>query len=261
MTVAVVQTDPVFGAKEKNLDAAVRAMTRTRADMYVLPELCMSGYNFVSPNEAATQADAFGVGAAFDTMRRFTAEHRCIVVFGFAENDNGTLYNSSALIGFDGATALYRKIHLFDREKLIFAPGNLEFSVTGTAFGAIGMMICFDWYFPESARTLALKGAQIIAHPSNLVLPNCPNAMPVRSLENRVFAATANRIGTEDRGGVSLTFIGQSQVTSPRGEILCRCSGVEMAVAAVEIDPALANNKFATERNHLLRDRRPEFYA
>ena len=123
------------------------------------------------------------------------------------------------------------------------------------------MMICFDWYFPESARTLALRGAQIVAHPSNLVLPNCPNAMPVRSLENRVFAVTSNRVGTEDRGGTSLTFIGQSQITSPRGEILHRCPAVGAAVSVVEITPELADNKFATERNHLLNDRRPEFYA
>jgi 5-aminopentanamidase len=261
MNLAVVQTDPVFGAKEQNLDAAIRSMNGTQADLYVLPELFATGYNFASADEVAACAEKFDTGLTFDLMRRFVVEHRCSIVFGFAEVDNGAYYNSSALLNADGTSALYRKIHLFDREKLFFAPGNLGFSVHETPCGNIGMMICFDWYFPESARTLALRGAQIIAHPSNLVLPNCPNAMPVRSLENRVFAATANRVGTEDRGVSALTFIGQSQITSPQGIILHRCSSTAPEVGISEIEPAAADNKYATGVNHLLFDRRPEFYA
>jgi len=261
MKLAVVQTDPAFGQKEQNIGDALSLMERTHADVYVLPELFASGYNFSSPEEAAAAAEPFGSGPSFLRIRRFAEERRCVVVYGFAEEDNGTVYNSSALVGFGGLSGLYRKLHLFDREKLFFSPGNLEFTVRETPFGRIGMMICFDWYFPESARSLALKGAQIIAHPSNLVLPHCPNAMPVRSLENRVFTATANRVGTEHRAGVSLTFIGHSQITSPMGDILTRCSAADAETAVSEVEPQRADNKFATERNHLLDDRRPEFYV
>jgi 5-aminopentanamidase len=261
MTLATIQTDPVFGNKQYNTAQALALMETIDADLYVLPELFASGYNFETPEEAASLAEPFGTGATFEALKRFAQSTHSFVCFGFAEAGEDALYNASALVGFDGTCTLYRKIHLFDREKYFFTPGNLGFSVDATPFGRVGMMICFDWYFPESARTLALRGAEIIAHPSNLVLPNCPAAMPVRSLENRVFAATANRIGTEDRGGRALTFIGQSQITSPRGEILHRSPVAKTEAVRVTIAPEAADNKFATELNHLFKDRRPEFYA
>jgi predicted amidohydrolase len=122
------------------------------------------------------------------------------------------------------------------------------------------MMICFDWIYPEAARTLALKGAQLIVHPSNLVLPHCPDAMITRCLENRIFAATVNRVGKENRGGIDLTFIGKSEVVSPRGEILTRLGGSEPGISIVDIDLTEADNKLATEYNHLLKERKPSQY-
>jgi predicted amidohydrolase len=125
----------------------------------------------------------------------------------------------------------------------------------------IGVMICFDWYYPEAARTLALKGAEIICHPSNLVLPNCPDSMPVRCLENRVFAVTCNRTGSEARGGKDqLTFIGNSEVVAPGGAILHRAPRDQEELCIVEIDPADARNKALTPYNDLLRDRRESLY-
>ena len=123
-------------------------------------------------------------------------------------------------------------------------------------------MICFDWYYPEAARTLALKGAEIIAHPSNLVLPNCPDSMVTRCLENRVFSVTANRIGSEARGGKDrLTFIGLSEIVSPRGQILHRAPRDREEVTIVEIDPEEARQKTLNSYNDLLRDRRPAMYG
>ncbi|MBI4417660.1 MAG: acyltransferase, partial [Ignavibacteriales bacterium] len=229
--------------------------------LYVLPELFSSGYTFSVIGEVKDLAEPFGQGETFKAMNDFCRKRKSWVVYGFAERDGETFFNSAGLIGHDGTNGLYRKIHLFDREKLFFAPGNLPFQVFQTPVGAIGIMICFDWYFPESARTLALRGAQIIAHPSNLVLPHCPDSMPVRCLENRVFAATANRIGVEDRHGVKLTYIGQSQITSPKGEILHRSPSDKPEIAVREIDLSLAENKNINERNHLFMDRRSQFYA
>jgi predicted amidohydrolase len=123
------------------------------------------------------------------------------------------------------------------------------------------MMICFDWFYPESARTLALRGAQIIAHPSNLVMPYCPDAMVTRCLENRIFAATSNRVGREDRGGIDLGYIGKSEIVSPRGEILTRLPETGEAIAVVDINPALASSKKLNEFNDLFGGRRPELYA
>jgi predicted amidohydrolase len=117
-------------------------------------------------------------------------------------------------------------------------------------------MVCFDWYFPEAARTLMLKGARIIAHPSNLVLPYCPDAMVTRCIENRVFAVTANRVGAE-RG---LRYIGLSEIVDPRGRILHRASATREETRVRDVDPGLAANKRVTEMNNLLTDRRPRSY-
>ena len=123
-------------------------------------------------------------------------------------------------------------------------------------------MICFDWYYPESARTLALQGAEILCHPSNLVLPHCPDAMVTRSLENRVFSITANRVGREARGGKPpLTFIGKSEVVSPTGRILSRASVDTPELTVVEIDVDEARNKSINPYNELLKDRRPAHYC
>jgi len=258
--VAAVQTDPVFGAKEENIRQVLAMMGQVRADLYVLPELFASGYNFVDVDEVKALAEPFGDGQTFQEMSRFAREAGCYVVYGFAESSGNRLYNSAAMVGYDGLRGLYRKVHLFDREKLFFKPGDFGFPVFDTPIGRIGLMICFDWYFPESARTLALKGAQVIAHPANLVLSNCPDGMRTRCLENRVFAVTANRVGTEERGGNTFTYIGQSQITSIRGEITHRCRVDGPEIAMEEIEPGIADDKYLNERNDLFRDRRPDMY-
>ena len=120
----------------------------------------------------------------------------------------------------------------------------------------IGIMICFDWAFPEMARALALGGAQLILHPSNLVLPYCMQAMLTRSIENRVFTATANRTGLE-RG---TQFAGGSQITSPQGERLVQAGAETSGVITAEVDLAQADNKWITPYNHVFRDRRPDLY-
>lgn len=260
MRVATVQTDPVFGEKEGNVQKALAMMASVEADLYVLPELFASGYNFIDAREARSLSEPFESGDTLREMTRFAQEASCFVVYGFAESSGQALYNSAALVGCDGSRGLYRKTHLFDRERLFFENGNLGFPVFPTRIGRIGLMICFDWYFPESARTLSLKGAQVIAHPTNLVLPNCPDGMRTRCLENRVFGVTANRVGTETRGDAGLTYIGQSQITSVRGEILHRSPERGPEIAVREIEPAQADDKRINERNDLFGDRRPEWY-
>jgi predicted amidohydrolase len=260
ISVAVVQSSPSFGETKRNVAQCLAMMCQVKADLYILPELFSSGYNFIDTNEVRQLAESFPGGYTHQRVSEFSSQEQCFVIYGFPELAGEAVYNSAAMVGCDGSSGLYRKVHLFDREKLFFTPGDLGFHVFDTTLGKIGIMVCFDWYFPESARTLALKGAQIIAHPSNLVLPNCPDCMPTRCLENRVFAATANRVGTEDRGGHSLRFIGKSQIVSPRGEILYRAAPDQADIFVVELEPSLADNKDLNAHNHLLKDRRPEMY-
>ena len=184
------------------------------------------------------------------------------IAAGLAEKDKDRFYNSAVLTGPDGFIGVYRKTHLYFEEKLYFTPGDTGFMVWDTKICRIGIMICFDWFFPESMRSLSLLGAEVIAHPSNLVMPFCPDAMPTRCLENRVYAVTANRIGIEDRKeGQPLTFIGKSEIVSPRGKILVRAPEDEEGLFFADIDPKTAKNKELNPFNDVLKDRRPDKYG
>jgi 5-aminopentanamidase len=258
MRLAIVQTQPIFGKNEVNIHTATEQMREVPADLYVLPELFNTGYNFTTPDEIDRVAEKSD-GATFRAMVGFAQRNSCYVAYGFAERAD-QIYNSAALVGPSGLLGIYRKVHLFDRENIFFKPGNLGFPVFDLPFGKVGLMICFDWMYPESARSLALKGAQLIAHPSNLVLPFCPDGMITRCLENKVFAATADRVGHENRGDVDLRFIGTSEIVSPRGEVLARLGKEEEGIAVVEVDLEDADKKKINQYNDLLAGRRPDQY-
>ncbi len=169
-------------------------------------------------------------------------------------------FNSSVLVTAKGKVETYQKIHLFDREKLFFQPGTKTLKTYPLEDATVGMMVCFDWIFPEVTRILALQGAQVICHPANLVLPWCHEAMRTRSIENRVFTVTANRIGTEKRGNISLTFTGKSQIVSPSGEVLVTGGERSESLKIIEIDAQEASDKTVTPNNDLFADRRVALY-
>jgi 5-aminopentanamidase len=256
--IAVVQTNPVFGRVEENISTTIGLMESESADLFVLPELFATGYHFADRAEASAFSEP-PEGPTFARISSFARARTCFVCYGFAERSD-SVYNSAALVGPGGLIGLYRKTHLFARETMLFTGGDLGFPVFDLPFGRVGMMICFDWIYPESARTLALRGAQVILHPSNLVTPYCPDAMITRCLENRVFAATANRVGTDDRPHGNLRFIGCSEIVTPRGIVLKRLGDAQAAIAAADIDPAQALDKQFNEFNNLLADRRERFY-
>jgi predicted amidohydrolase len=243
--VAVVQTDPAFGEVARNC-AEIRERTAgLRADLVVLPELATSGYRFVSQEEASSLGEPAGDDApTIRTFREVARETGATVVGGFCEQaGDGTLYNSAAVVYASGLLTVYRKLHLFGDERRWFAPGPDLPPVVHTPGGLrVGVMVCFDWLFPEVSRYLALEGADVIAHPANLVLPWCPDSMPVRCLENGVFAATADRVGQETRpeGAEPLRYIGRSQVVAPDGERLAALGETEPGVAIAEVDPRRA---------------------
>ncbi len=261
MKVGFVQFFPIFGGVARNIAKIVDMVRGQEAELWVLPELFSTGYQFKDRAEVevlAESEDGVTIQTLVDQARKLGTRF----CGGFPERDGNAVYNSAFLVGPDGLEAIYRKIHLFDREKEIFQAGDRGFEVVDAGGVPVGMMVCFDWIFPESARTLAMKGAQVLLHPSNLVLPHCPDSMPVRCIENRVFAVTANRIGVEERTDEALlTYIGMSQVVDPTGRILARAGRDEEVATVVEIDPARAVDKHITRRNHLFNDRRPQFYS
>jgi predicted amidohydrolase len=230
-------------------------MDKLEADLWVLPELFNSGYNFKTKKEAAKCAETSG-GPLAQILKAWTAARGCAVVAGYPEKAGARLYNS-ALFVQGPKVRTYRKTHLFGNEKKFFSPGDSGFWVEKVKGVSVGVMICFDWFFPESCRTLALKGAQVVAHSANLVLPWGPEGMKIRSLENRVFSATCNRVGVE-RG---LRYIGQSQVVAPNGGLLVRLGHDDVRACVVECDPWTAKDKKVHPQNDLFKDRRPRSYS
>ncbi|MBI5674440.1 MAG: acyltransferase [Nitrospirae bacterium] len=261
MKAGCYQFDPAFGEKEENLNRVASALKNADLNLLVLPEFFATGYQFRSKDEVAELSESVKSGQTTEFLCGMSREKGIYIVAGLPERDGDKFYNSAILTGPDGLMGVYRKTHLYFEEKLYFSPGDTGFKVWDTEIGRIGIMICFDWFFPEAMRCLALNGAEIVAHPSNLVLPHCPGAMPLRCLENRVYAITANRIGTEDRTeGKPLKFIGQSLIVSPRGEVLANAPAEEETLLIAELDLKSARDKTLNPLNDIFKDRMPEAY-
>jgi len=260
--VGFCQFRPRFGDPEANLAEILSRLKGVEAELIVLPELPFTGYYFRDRREAMALSEVPRRSRLVEALVEACRERGLNLVTGFAERDGDRCYNTSLLLGPRGILQTYRKIHLFNNEKSWFDPGNLSPAVRRVGGARVGMMICFDWAFPEIARSLALKGMEVLCHPSNLVLPkHCQMAMRVRSLENAVFAVTANRCGEDRRPQGTLRFTGRSQMTGPRGEVLFQAPAARGMVHVEAIDPSRARDKNLTPRNHLLLDRRPEFYS
>jgi predicted amidohydrolase len=252
MRVGFVQINSKLSDVEGNINKAFRLVGKKKMDLLVLPELFNTGYNFRSRRELAKVAELIPQGPTVQTILELSKRDGAMIVAGIAERKGHDLYNSAVIVKEVRYLGTYRKVHLFYNEKKFFKPGN-EFKV----FGKIGVMICFDWIFPESTRTLMLKGAEVVAHPSNLVLPHCPDSMKTRALENHIYVVTADRVGVE-RG---LRFIGQSQIVSPRGRIIYRASATREECIGRDIDLSWAHDKSVTPRNDLVKDRVPRAYV
>lgn len=261
MRVGYVQFAPEFGAVKRNVDTVESLLARERADLWVLPELFNTGYQFVSPQELEGLAEPVPGGPTTARLVAFARRLACHIAAGLAERAEERVYNSAVLVGPSGLVARYRKVHLFYEEKHFFAPGDLPFPVADIGPTKVGLLVCYDHFFPEAARSVALQGAEVIAHPANLVMPGLAQlTMRVRSMENRVFTVTANRIGTEARTGETLRFTGLSQVVAPNGDVLAQGPQDAEDVRAADIDPARAQDKHLTRLNDVFADRRPEFY-
>lgn len=260
-TVGYAQFQPQYADPEANRKTMTEIAAHAgRFDLLVFPELAVTGYELRDVVHARNLAEPFDGGPTAQWAQALARERSGCIVAGYAEAAEGATYNSCVLALPNGRIHNYRKIHLFSREKELFKPGNARPPVIDTPAGSVGLMICFDWIFPEVARSLALQGAQIIAHPSNLVLPYCQRAMYARSVENRVYTITANRIGTEDQAGRNLTFTGQSQILDPDGNTLASGPENDAKTELVTIDPQYAHDKSINEYNDLMADRRPGLY-
>jgi len=261
MKIGIYQFDPSWGKKEVNLNKIKGKLSRhPDVDIWVLPELATTGYQIPSQEAINELAEPFPTGDTGKQLRNLSNELEAGIIIGVAEKEGGNIYNSSVVFENGRYIGNYRKVHLYYEEKKYFKPGKMSPPVLNIKDVKVGLMICFDWIFPETARTLAIKGAQLLAHPANLVLPYCQDAMLTRSIENKVFTATANRIGQENKTGEQMTFTGKSQITDLKGKRLDSLSENEEGMMKVEINPKKAEDKSINKYNNLLKDRRSSLY-
>ncbi len=263
---AVVQWAPIFARPEENAERLAEHIAdcaRRGAHLVVFPEASLTGYCFSSREEAWESA----VSLDSPYLRRVEdvcARTNCGAIVGFAERCDGDLYNSAVFYTPSGILGVYRKTHLpllgLDR----FAKRGTQLEPFDSPYGKVGILICFDNRFPECARTLALKGAEILCLPTNwpqTAEKNSDWVCPTRAMENRVFFAASNRVG-EERG---FRFVGRSKIISPTGAILASADHTEEAVLFADIEPAEAQNKHVVIRPSeyelpLWEERRPDLY-
>lgn len=292
MKAGYLQFNPTFGEPDKNISRITELISDEDFDLLVIPELANSGYLFSSKDELHELAELIP-GKFCNFLQQVCSDRNCCIVSGICEKISKKFYNSAILVHPDSHIDTYRKIHLFNEEKLWFSPGDRppevftvdlrrvqtesqlhgnpksETDLRGAKGRSnpkdetqvrIGLMVCFDWRFPETARTLALKGAEIICHPSNLVMPHCQDAMVIRALENQVFTITANRIGKDVKPDKELAFTGRSIICSPKGDVIHIGSEDREECYITEIDPRRALDKSVTKYNNVFDDRREDLY-
>ena len=214
-------------------------------------------------------------------LRRTAAELKAVLPVSFFEREGNVTYNSVAMIDADGGIlGVYRKTHIpddhFYQEKFYFTPGNTGFKVWDTAYGRIGVGICWDQWFPEAARCMALQGAELLLYPTAIgsepiigcdSMPHWRRCMQGHAAANVVPVIAANRIGEErvepcsgnNGQASSLTFYGSSFITDETGELLEEGGREEEGVLLHTFDlKAIEEMRFGWG---LFRDRRPEMYG
>jgi predicted amidohydrolase len=267
-TIAVAQIAVRRGDVEANLSrcqAAIEHAAAEGAHLVVLPECSLSGYLYDDPHtalRAAVERDGPELAALADACSRAGV----LSAIGVLEREGDALYNAAFLIGPNGPIGAYRKAHLplLGVDRFVQAGDAHEPAVFTTPIGRVGLSICYDIRFPESARSLALAGADLIAHPANwpseaAILPE--RFVSVRACENRVFFAAANR-GDAENG---TSFVGGSRVADIDGTVLCAAERGE-ALLLAEVDLRKAREKLIVRRpgafeTDLFGDRRPELYG
>jgi N-carbamoylputrescine amidase len=245
--------------KEHNISRTIELLeqaVREKAELIVLPELCTSGYNFKSLKEATSVSEPIPNGLTTRRWVEFAEENNVYLVGGVCESAGNSLYNSAVMVGPEGYVGTYRKVHLWHKEKIWFKAGS-RFKVFDTPLGKIGVMICYDNFFPETTRILTRIGADVVCQPTATQQDFDLLINQVRSVENAIFIGTANLVGKE-RG---IRFIGQSQIINPQGKILVKELEEREGVLTADINISEARKaKQLNEFNNVISDRRTDLY-
>lgn len=233
VNISCLQFEPKIGELSRNREESIQQIERAISnggDFIVLPELANSGYVFNSRKEAYALSEPIPEGKTAQQWIQIAQENDIYIVGGYAERDEGKLFNSAIFAGPEGYIGKHRKLHLWNEEKLWFEPGN-DVKVFETKIGRVGIQICYDQWFPELSRIQAMKGADIVAEPTNWVpineyersgqlsegeLARANNLAISNAHVNTIWFACANRIGTEREQ----PFLGRSLIVDPAGNVV-----------------------------------------
>lgn len=291
--VEIIQFAPKFKDIQSNFDYIITKVISSNADVVIFPEMAVSGYFFTEGEELkkySLSSEYFLEGE----LQNISSNLNKVIIFGFPEiekvNDLENIFNSAIIISPNrNETTIYRKAHLFYKENFVFDKPNrdniFKFSnkekfklyservnesrslfqpINISQFDLrIGLLICYDWRFPEFAKEYALNGADLIVYPSNLVTKVWENSFPARALDNRVYVAVANRIGSEQnnsnqQNNETLEFTGKSSFYDFNGNTLLKLSSDDEDSGLVEIEQNLSRNKDINSINNIFRDFRED---
>lgn len=265
--VACVQLAPVIGDAAESLariHAGLQEAARRHAKIVVLPELANCGYVFADRAELLRAAEPLD-GPFVRSLVEAASSLGMVIASGFAEIDDGIIYNSSVIVDRTGVLASYRKAHLWNTEKTCgFVAGSGHPPVVDTEYGRLGLVVCYDLEFPEWVRMAALDGAELLCAPVNWPLyPRPAGERPGEIVRvqadaavNRMFIAVADRVGIE-RGQ---DWIGGTVIVDPDGYPLTSIELGTPQVVTASVDLALARDKSISPLNDVHADRRPELY-
>jgi predicted amidohydrolase len=260
--------EPRLGQLDENLDTILDRLSQgaaAGAHLAVFPECALSGYGFSSREEGFAHAVPLD-GPEVGKVTALAAKTGCACAFGLLERDGDRLFNACVLVGPRGVVGSYRKVHLpYLGIDMFVDPGDRPFAVYDVGGLRVGMHICYDGSFPETARVLTLLGADLLILPTNWPTHSecaAEHMIATRAMENNVYVMAVNRVGVES----GFRFIGSSSIADPAGKTLARAGADGEEVILAEIDPRLARNKHLVRvpgRHEIDRiaDRRPAFYG
>ena len=269
--ISCAQFEPRIGEIERNVETSLKLIGEAAdsgSRLIVLPELCNSGYVLESREEAYALSEDVATGGSIARWAALAAERGLYIVAGFLEREGVKLYNSAIIIGPDGVIGTYRKNHLWADEALYFERGDLGLPVFHTPFGRVGVLICYDGWFPEAWRILALQGADIVCVPTNWVpMAEQPGGMPAMANvlcmgaahSNSMVVAACDRVGTE-RGQ---PFIGQSLIVDHNGWPVAGPASArepELVTAICDLSQSRRKRNW-NDFNQVMRDRRTDLYG
>jgi predicted amidohydrolase len=251
MIIGALQLDVRKDDKPGNLDT-VQRLVNNQVDLVVLPELFSTGYYFDSATKLKEISEEIPYGYTTGRLIKIAKAANCHIVGAIVEKEAGKLYITAVLTGPGGYIGKQRKRHLTDHETKYFTPGDSSevFKVLGCK---IGMIICFEGWFPESSRELTVKGAQIICHSMLTCQQKTMDIMRVRAIENKVFMVVANSISTEMLGYDSVTFRGDSRIIDYNGNILIN-AGKDEKLIWTQVDEKAASYKDLEDCRDLIQE-------